>query len=203
MARVNQARVAELIAEGMTPRTAGKQERAERAGFTTYGQHEYAQRVAKAKGQGYQGLREQQAARTEARRTGDTAKLRGGDRPGGTPRKQVHRFGDGRVVVTTRAGDPARSIGPLVTALRRAGRRRRAKFVLTADREHKDGPRATSLTIYGRGGRAVGAIRDQLDGEHDGDLLDFLDGQIDRLGDIDGESDLRGLTITSVQLVIT
>lgn len=162
---VDRARIAELVAGGMSERTAGRQERAERAGFSTYGEHEYAQRKGRAEKLGYQSFREGQAARKEARTTGDTVKLRGGDRPGGTPRRQVFRVGNGRVIVKTRPGDPAKSIGPLQTALRDA-KGKQVKFLVTTT----DGK---TRTVYGKGGRSAAAVRRAIE-DHDGDLLDFI-----------------------------
>lgn len=167
---VNRQRVAELIDGGMSPRTAARQERAERAGFATYGEHEYAQRRARAERLGYDSFRQGQAARREARATGDVARLRGGDRPGGTPRRQVFRAGNGRVIVRTRAGDPAGSTGPLLTALRNAGRNKQVKFLVTTD----DGK---TRTIYGKGGWSVDAVRQKLR-DYDGDFLDFIGDEV-------------------------
>lgn len=190
MAAVNRQRIAELVEGGMTARTAGRQERAERAGFSTYGEHEYAQRKARADKLGYRSFREGQAARKEARTTGDTAPLKGGDRPGGTPRRQVFRVGPGRVIVKTRAGDPAASIGPLMTALRNASSRKQVKFLVdTAD--------GKTRTIYGQGGWNVGQVLDAIDGH--GDIFDYLDAEIGEL--YDGYTGGAG-AITAVQVVI-
>lgn len=193
MARANRARIAELVDQGMSPRTAGRQERAERAGFATYGEHEYAQRKARAERLGYSGFKEGQRARAEARATGDTAKLKGGDRPGGSPRRQVFNLGGGRVVVKTRPGDPRASIGPVNTAIRNAGRGKSIKFVVTTT----DG---RSVTIYDKGGRSAAGVRAAIDNDHDGDVLDYIG---DEMGDIYGDAYSGGAAgIASVQVVI-
>lgn len=176
------------LASSTDERRAARQARAEAAGFTSYGAFEYAQRKAKAERLGYTGgYREARAARTEARTTGDTAKLRGGDRPGGTPRRQVFTTPAG-VVIRTRPGMGGMDV--LQRRIDRAPRGTRAKVLVTMS----DG---RTLTLYGKGGISTAALRARID-DAGGDLGDAIESD---LGDVYGDA-YAGGAVASVQVVI-